>query len=350
MKFATLWYISSLVAVTCSGLDGSDSLPTIPLFLWTEVPNKDLKTVQSWKSYYQRMLRFILSNRLMMETNGLVLCILPPTYKTEGLAIWGGAVSESPMYTELISHIPDNVALKFYPYIGEEDAQLEFAALSSSGDPLEGVYALATRWNKEMAALGSTKAFTGIVLDFEGFGDFEEFGEAVNLSEISIAHYKETYQIPEISLALKLANMEAFYKFRPFIDTFYMEAYDIFTRGAKGITKTSETSPYSLNPENPEAVVDFLRDFVFYDPALMEMYNNFGDQIFIMWSTQNAESSQCLYPLRGMGGANCELGTWSPAVANKFLRLAMNPASGLFPNVRGHGIFQFDLIPLSWEW
>ena len=284
----------------------------------------------------------------MMHTNELVLRILNPTYENEGLAIWGGAVSESPMYTELIAHIPDHVTLKFYPYIGEEDDQVAFASLSVSGDPLEGVYALASRWNEELALLGSTKAFTGIVFDFE------EFGDALSVDEIAIAHYKETYQIPEISLALGFADMATFYRFQPFIDTFYMEVYDINARDAEGIitkriTKTSETSPYSLNPENPGAVIDFLRECVLYDPDLMEMYNTFGDQIFIMWSTQNAESAECLYPLRGKGGANCELGTWSPAVANNFLRLAMNPSEGLFPNVRGHGLFQFDLIPLSWE-
>ena len=325
-------------------LTGVMSSSSIPLFLWTETPNKTLRSLQDWNQFYQRMLRFVQGNRVNIRTTDLILRVLNPIFESEGVLLWDHPRS-SPMFSEIISKLPDGVNLKFYPYLGDEGDRIAWQRLSNSGDPLEGAFVLASRWNRAMSELGCQKKFTAIVLDHEEFRNSNE----IKLVKDDIVRYKLKYGIPEVTMSIGYDDVGRFYRYRKVIDAFYMQLYDIYTKTISRITQSALTSPYSLNENNPRAVIDFLKTEVLFDPDVNDIYKTFGKQMYIMWSTQHSGSSDCLYPLEGTCGANFEMGTWGPNTANQFLYLASCQSPKVFPSVRGHGLFQFNLIPTSWE-
>ena len=306
-------------------------------FLWTEVPNRSLRTIESWNMFYDNMRRFIESNSVNFRTTHVILRVLNPDFVSAGFQIWNNPAA-SPMYTQLISKLK-NIQFRIYPYLGEEDDLVSWSKWGHNY--LHGVYEFTSMWNAFLLN-NACQPFSGIVLDGEEFRGRED--ELIPLIE-TVGSFP---LIKELSISLGFDDYKRILKLRKHINTFYMQMYDWYTGKVSHISQSSRTSPFSLNPHSAREVVEFLKTEVFADSDLVEMYTTFAGRIYAMWSAQNAGSADCIHPLRGTCGVNYELGTWSPLVANHFLSWITNPTYGLFRKLRGHGLFEYCLVPNSW--
>ena len=130
----------------------------------------------------------------------------------------------------------------------------------------------------------------------------------------------------------------------PYVDYFYLQLYDFYTKSVSGIDKTSQ-SPFLIHRDDPPALTKFIdQEVLSAVPNLKNVYSQYAKQIMIMWSGQNMSGTNCLYPLNGNCGANHEFGLWKADKFNDFLR-----TNNLFQNVAGVGLFEFDLIPAQWR-
>ena len=313
-----------------------------PMSIWTETPNRSLHDIEDWQKFYSRMASFVRGNRVGIEASEIILRVLNPTFSSNGTNLWADP-STSPMMTHLISTLEnENVALQFYPYMGEDEDLAAWAGIADSGNPLEGVFVLAHRWNKALEQKGSPHRFKGIFLEIDEFPHHD-----FSFNRKNVNQWKDKYDIQTISIGIHYEDYHTFHKYESFVDYFYSGAFDLYTESAKRITLRPETSPFVQNPTNPLPVIEFIKNEVFHDPKVVEMYTRYGNKIILVWSVQNKGSTVCIYPLRGSCGHNYEAGTWGPDVAHSFFA-EITAKKGIFENVAGHGIFEFDLIPNSW--
>jgi hypothetical protein len=317
-------------------------LSPVPLFLWTEVPTEQLGDSRSaWRAFYRRMLNYVLRNCIRAETTRVILRVMNPAFPATN-PMWADPKT-SPMYTEFISKLPPGIDLQLYPYLGGRRGPAAWASYSeSNSDPLEGVFNFAILWNSELALMNATSLFTGIVLDLE-----EDF--VLDWSHVGGMKARYIPQIPYLGVSIGFDEVVKLKQLAPFVDHFYMQMYDFYTRDIRHITSTYETSPFVIYPNNPVAIAEWLKVEVLTDPDLFAIYRKYRSKIYIMWSTQNKGSSDCIYPLRGTCGSHYEFGLFSPESLNQFFQLVTtHPEFRLFPGVQGHGLFQFDLLRTDW--
>jgi hypothetical protein len=326
-------------ASTCSS---ARDLSPVPLFLWTEVPTQQLGDSRSaWSAFYRRMLHYVLGNCIRAETTRVILRVMNPAFPSTN-PMWADPRT-SPMYTDFISGLPPGIDLQLYPYLGGSRGPAAWAAYSeTNSDPLEGVFNFAILWNSELASLNTTSRFTGIVLDLE-----EDFV----LDWEHVGALKQVYnsQIPFLGVSIGFDEVVKLKQLAPYVDHFYMQMYDFYTRDIRRITSQYETSPFVIYRDNPAAIAQWLKVEVLTYPDLFAIYRKHRSKIYIMWSTQNRGSSDCIYPLRGTCGSHYEFGLFKPESFNEFMRLiTADSPFRLFPGVQGHGLFQFDLLRTDW--
>lgn len=136
--------------------------------------------------------------------------------------------SRSSIFTQLIARLPENIGLKFCPFLGTATARDAFARMSPLGDALEGIFVYVTRWNAGVAHLSNWgkrarlgiahNVFTSIVLDLGQFTQDEIF-----LHYKDIAKLKDVYGITELSVVTTLSDPILFEHYmRIGIDKFYV--------------------------------------------------------------------------------------------------------------------------------
>jgi hypothetical protein len=325
---------------SASCVEASEST-TIPLFLWTEVPKEELGVSPTkWRAFYTRMLNFVLGNCINSRTTRLILRVIHPNFPV-ARPMWNN-LDESPLFTELLSKLPDDIDLQLYPYLGGRSSPAAWATQSTLSDPLDGVFNYAVAWNTKLASLNITSRFTGIVLDLE-----EDYPwDWTHIAGVKANH---STQIPSLGVSIGFDEIVKLKRLAPFVDDFYMQMYDFYTREVRHVTSNYTTSPFVLYRDNPVELANWLKAEVLADPDLFAIYRRYRKQIYVMWSTQNRGSSDCIYPLRGTCGSHYEFGLFSAKSFNQFIRLiTTDPQFLLFHGVQGHGLFEFDLIRNDW--
>jgi hypothetical protein len=186
------------------------------------------------------------------------------------------------------------------------------------------------------------KRFTGIVLDLE---------EGMKISAELIAAVKSRYNdILYLDVTIGFDDVKLLTKLRPFVDHFYLQFYDLYTQTQSKVTASVETSPFITFRNDPVGLANWIKTEILEMPGMNKMYKESPHQLYIMWSSQNKASTDCLYPLKGSCGHDIGFGTWTPKAFNSFINLITNnPQYNLFPGVGGHGIFEFDLMPTGWH-
>ena len=324
---------------TCS----SHGANPIPLFLWTEIPVGQLESSElEWRKFYESLYKYIMGNCINAQTTRLILRVINPNFPNER-PMWTHPAT-SPLYTELISKLPDNIQLYMYPYLGEPDDTLAWSSQSSLGRPLYGVYSCVNKWNLGMEAMGSTRRFIGIVLDLE---------EEIEMNDRHVKKLKQKYPgIPYLGVSIGFDQVGLCYKLNKFVDHFYMQMYDFYMPGVIGLTKNALTSPFVIHRHDSGAMREWIKRVAFRDRDVQDLYRTLAKKMYIMWSGQNAGSANCMYPLNEKCGHSYDFGTWSAEKFNEFISIITTNHHSigrvLFPKVAGHGLFEFDMMRKSW--
>lgn len=296
------------------------SVVTQPLFVWAEWP--DLYTKSEYVSYFAKLMGFVAGNCGNFRVTRIILRVTDPT--VSGLFV--PAVS-SAIYTEFLSKLGSNVELKLYPYLYDQRAQ---SAWGPSGKPLEGVFKFAKQWNDLLASSGAPTRFTGVVLDGEEKGGF-------NNELASVPNYKNQYGLASLGIAIgyDATGQVASY---PTADEFYLELYDFYINNAPKLTLVQANAGNNA----PQTFLDIL------DTNVLGPYvGKYGDSRFnFMWSVQAKSRSDCIYPLSGKCGTSDDFGWFTATNFNQFLQLVQQRYP-VFAG-RSHGIFQFSFVPPSW--
>ena len=316
-------------------------LSPIPLFLWTEVPKDELGVSHTnWEAFYTSMLNYILGNCINANTTHVILRVIHPNFPVAD-PMWSN-IYASPMFTHFISKLPAGIQLRLYPYLGGRSSPASWAAQSVLSDPLDGVFQFAVSWNARLAAMNYTSVFSGIVFDLE-----EDY--PWNWTHVAEVKANYTPLIASVGVSIGFDEIVKLKQLAPFVDEFYMQMYDFYTRETQHITSNISTSPFVEYPDNPMVIAEWLKTEVLTDPDLFAIYRRYRKNINIMWSTQNKGSSECIYPLRGTCGSHYEFGLFNPNAFNRFMQIVTSPREfPLFQGVTGHGLFQFDLIRKDW--
>ena len=319
--FSYIVILKHMATATSSAVDPVE-IPGRPLFVWVEWP--EIYTAREWRSFFDQLLGFSLTNRGNFVTSHIVIRVMNPQ--------WEGLFPVSPdsaFYTDFLARLPEGIELRIYPYVFTKKYQRKWAAYSGTGRALEGVFKYANDWNIMLASMGNAARFSAVVLDHE-----EEHGFIGEQDRVST--YKEMYGIPILGVALGFDAVSHSHKF-PFANEFYLEMYDFYKVDATDI-ELVETEP----GEGPETFLTRLKRLSLV-PSIARTYRD--PRLHFMWSVQS-RTNNCIYPLEGVCGQKNDFGIFSAPEFNTFLGMVQEQIPIL--SERSHGIFQFCFVPPSW--
>ena len=308
-------------------LDSSDVVledSRVPVFLWTELPPKELHSVADWEAFYTRMFAFVQSNMIDVKVTDLILRVLNPVFSSGGVSLWANPET-SPMYTHLISRLSSDIGLKFYPYVAEGDDRVAWSNYVDGRDAVEGVFALAAHWNNELLRLGSGSRFSGVVFDIVEFE--QQYDEDIVPAELlaeALTVYKTEYSIDTV--AVDLLNCAASIdQYKPIADRFYVRMFD-----------------YTLNADL--CVTDQITDL--FASANIAALDEIADRSSLLWSVQHdtQHTGGALYKNRAPATA-ITLGNLPVGQFTDFLRASRAQLG----NLRGQGLYQYTMFPEAWE-
>jgi len=229
--------------------------------------------------------------------------------------------------------------------LGEHRDIDEWKRFSPENISVDGVYTFANMWNQFLSTARPDIRFSGIVLDLE---------EGMTITEELITAMKQRYgsSVPFFGVSIGFDQVKLLKSMQTWVDHFYVQMYDFYVPGINAITKKLHiANPFIGHVNDPSVIAEWVKSEVLSDPGVAKMYSKFGSQIYVMWSAQNAASTDCMYPLKStnMCGRHYEFGTFTASAFNQFISIVTDPSYGIFANVLGHGIFEFDLMPLGWH-
>lgn len=198
---------------------------SIPLFVWTEIPTNILgESPVEWENFYDKQLKFIQRNCVNAAVTHIIIRVLHPNFPSNEWHAWDPRET-SPLFTHLISKLPQNVVLMFYPYIANDGTLDQWKALSTSGDALEGIYAFASKWNNFLKSVNAP-IFNGVVFDMEETGDASQY--PIKFDSEIFSQYKLRY--PTLSMVGMTFGFDEITKFDrySFVDKFYLQFYDFY--------------------------------------------------------------------------------------------------------------------------
>ena len=321
-----------------AGCLSTAAMPSVPLFLWTEIP-QGMTTLSQWRQFYRRLLAFVRANCANIQVTRLVLRVLHPHYIPGALQVYWPPAS-APLWTDLLSQLPSNIELILYPYVETAFEWNQWMGLTETSDPIQGVFAFAQLWNGFLSKQNANVRFTGITIDME-----EITGNSipsVNSAPL-INSWKRQYGISEFGVSVGFDATGKVGALAGHVDAFYLQFYDFYY--PVPYVDSSPKSPFILYANNPQALADYVLQRV-VSAKMSTVYSTYRNQIYAMWSIQNLNAN-CLYPLHGVCGANWEFGGWTPSAFNEFIRI-IKSRSELFGGFKAHGIFQFSFVPLNW--
>jgi hypothetical protein len=308
------------------------------MFLWTEAPVNQVVDKASWTLFYRRMRTFVDSNCANVAVTKLILRVVHPYFAPGGYqAYWPPA--QSPLYTELLSTLPSDIEVVFYPYIESSYEWGFWTSFTNITDPIEAVFAYSATWNTFLASQGSRVRVSGIVLDLEEIPG-RPIPSAYNATLINA--WKLQYGLKEYGVSVGYDQVTVVQKMASYTDSFYLQFYD-FYYPTPGIDSTVD-SPFLTYLNDAVQMVQYIINPRVLKGSLIQVYQTYQSKIYAMWSIQSL-TNNCTYTLDGTCGLNHEFGAWSPASFNDFYQLIIQ--TSIFKNLN-HGIFQFSFVPLNW--
>lgn len=259
--------------------------------------------------------------------------------------------TESVFYTHLLARVPQGVEIHVMPYLPDERASIqEWIDYGGSPVPLENGFKYVRDWNDLLASQGISTRISGVVVDNEEKGA-RAIADAHLLPDMKTRY--ASGGIRQLRFGLSISYTMGGYSSDPYVDDYYVEMYDFYVHDSYPPVDVRADAPALLN--NPRAFMDKLDRDVWY-PHLIK-YSD--PRISFMWSSQNGDSKDCIYPLAsGFCGPikydifqketdrTVDFGSWTSIKFNEFLR--MLPERHPVFHGRSHGLFQFSLIPNSW--
>ncbi len=214
------------------------------------------------------------------------------------------------------------------------------------GEPPEqyitAVYKYVRWWNSELAKVNCPVKFEGVVADIE---------EKVTLNPDELVQIKKDYpDIPYFEVTIGFDDVRWVYKYHAHVDQYYLQMYDFYAPYVKDMCRTREYSPFLVHRDQPEAMYEWIREQVIQ--RLEDVRDLFSSRhvgkLYLMWSTQNADSWSCMYPVvNNRCGHSFDFGTWTGKAFSRFLAIVSGKDS-VFAKFAGHGIYEFLFIPQSW--
>jgi hypothetical protein len=319
--------------------DGPDVL------LWVEMPRRAMRNGESLRGFLSKLLQFIRQNRVVIKVSQLVLRILSPRTRVSRTSIYQNP-STSLIYTELLQHLPSDVEVRMYPYLGKgssENYQKVWAEYM--GEPehryLTAVYRFAQEWNDALALLGCPVRFNGVTVDME---------EGIRLDKDELMEIKGRFlELPYFGISVGFDDVRWVKTYHDVVDHYYLQLYDFYYRGTKDICLHVDTSPFVHHKNEPIHMYDWLQDRIVNELSDVKRLfsGKYKSQLYLLWSTQHAGSNDCLYPLHGRCGHSYDFGTWSPESFHEFLVHASSDTSA-FSGFAGHGIYEFAFVQNNW--
>lgn len=308
------------------------------LTLWAEWPTLD--SDEAWKQLFKDILSYMTRNCANIRTTKLIMRVLNPSFVLSGSNTALHPSETSPLYTGLISKLPKNVQLHFYPYMMDARAQTAwetFGGATGQQNLMANVYKFTNEWNNFLSTVGAPLV-KGIIIDNEEIRHLPNFGEILDLQ--SITALKGDL---EFGITIGFDELTRLSNWAPNVDRFYLQVYDLYTPVAD-VAKTAN-SPFLKMENDAASMAKFIVEEVL-TPKIWQVYNKFAKQITLMWSLQS-QGKNCFYPLNDNNcGGNNEFGSWSPKAFNEFIHEFKAAANS--NNSLEHAIFQFSFVPKDW--
>lgn len=307
----------------------------------------------TWYKYYSGIHEFVMNNCANIRTTRLILRTVNPYYPNNGGATGNFQMftptTSSPLYTGLLSRLPGNVEVKFYPYIMEDTDREFWATYAGTNDPLEGVFVFVRDWQNFLKSVNAPVTVSGFVCDGEELVKTTKYSVSTSASHMLPLQA----QYPGVTFGLAL-GFDAVGRMNTYIASgvvnggVYLEFYDFYY--PKPRVDSSLESPFLLNVNNATAMVEIVANHMVTSDiwtAIQVATANYPDMpIYPMWSIQNIEKTSCIFPLGNQCGLNYEFGNWSPVAFNQFIQQINVAVPALQP--LQHGIFQYNFMPFSW--
>jgi hypothetical protein len=306
------------------------------MFVWAEWPS--MWGEPDWKEYYAKLINF--AETSPMNVNKIILRVLDPIYGTVATMketthdLWTVS-TDSVIYTDFLTKVPSSVPVfEVYPYLMDLYNQERWMAAMNTTVPLEAVFKYCSLWNELLQAQGLTVRCRGVTVDGE-----ERRGYRTEFPNVTT--YKERYGGLTFGYSTGYTQVGILGTHDSFVDDFYFQLYDFYARGIYPAQLVQNTD---VDYEDVVSFITVLNQSVWYQQ--LAYYEH--PKTRFMWSTQHSNDGNCLYPLGpGTCGAKEDFGAWS---LKGFLSF-VDTVKALFPTKfgnKGHGIFQFSLIPNSW--
>ncbi len=336
-----------VIDMTRPGVCVSEGTTDVPVFLWVEMPRQVRRTEATMKRFYSRIVQFVRDNCLKAKVTQMIIRVETPYTECEGRPVYQDPAN-SPLYRYLLRKLPPDMSLRFYPYLGPEEGSAHYQNMwaeymhQPNSKFLRGVYKFVRMWNKALRKLDSPVTFSGITMDME---------EGIELNRDAILRLKAEFpDIPYLGISVGFDDVNWIYRYHAIVDEYYMQMYDYYAKdGGAPICLSAQTSPFVLHQDKPDAVYDWITEYVTKSlGSVGDLYaSRFTSKMFLMWSSQNVGSDQCLYPLNGLCGHSYDFGTWTAESFNSFLSQVTGPES-VFANFGGHGIYEFAFLQRDW--
>ena len=294
--------------------------------------------MESWVKFYADIYSFVNANCARLQVTRILLRVTLPVFPLNQAGPWWPP-NASPMYTELISKLDDNVELFVYPYVMEEYNQQMWAQLSSDGtNTIEGVFAFAGEWNAFLQGVGSRLRFDGVVLDYEEF--YKGRNPEIRSQVLNIASLKAQYNMKS-GISFGYQSWAYMTEWDSVMDEYYLQFYDYYY---SPLVDRTENSPFIIYKNDPAGLVEFTLSTALEN--LSENPAKYPPKVQVMWSIQSLKAD-CIYPMTdGTCGMNWEFGNWDAASFNEYLREFRKQSPNL--GSKPQGIFQFSFIPNNW--
>ena len=316
---------------------GSVAKYTDGMFVWAEWPS--MWGEPDWVQYYAKLVQFAKTSPL--NVNKIILRVLDPIYGTAATTpetkrdLWTVSTN-SVVYTEFFSKLPSSVPVfELYPYLMDVYNQERWKSAMNTSRPLEAVFKMCSQWNNLFTAQGLTVRCRGVTVDGE-----ERRGYVTEYPSVST--YKSDYGGLTFGYSTGYTQVGVLGTHDSFVDDFYFQLYDFYVRGiypAKLVMNTNVTTGDIAGYISLLNTTTWFQQLPYYEHPKARF----------MWSTQHSGNGDCFYPL---GPTNCgakeDFGAWNISSFISFVNTVRTQFPTKFGN-KGHGIFQFSLIPNSWN-
>ena len=307
------------------------------MYVWAEWPS--MWGEPDWVKYYAKLVNFAKTSP--MNVNKIILRVIDPIHGTAATTsettrdLWTVS-TDSVVYTEFFSKLPASVPVfELYPYLMDKFNQDRWTLAMNTSLPLEATFKMCAQWNSLFNAQGLTVRCRGVTVDGE-----ERRGYVTEYTSIST--YKERYGGLTFGYSTGYSQVGVLRTHDSFVDDVYFQMYDFYVRGVYPAQLVMNTD---VATDDVMGYVSLLNSTVWYQQ--MPYYEH--PKARFMWSTQHSGNGNCFYP---MGPTDCgakeDFGAWSLPGFISFV----NTVRTLFPTKfgnKGHGIFQFSLVPNAWN-